>query len=120
MSGTRAGGLKTVQVIKNRYGEDYYHKLGKIGGSISVGGGFSRDPGLASTAGTKGGSTPRKNTRQGRILALVGREGLTVSEIVRALPFSRKQIVQYLWILQTHNKITVVRGLGRNKVYAKL
>ncbi len=45
MSGTSAGGKKAAGINKNRYGDDYYSRLGKIGGKKgrgkSYGGGFA-------------------------------------------------------------------------------
>ena len=45
MSGTSAGGKKAAIINKNRYGDDYYSKLGKVGGKKgrgkSYGGGFA-------------------------------------------------------------------------------
>lgn len=45
MSGTSAGGKKAAIINKNRYGDDYYSRLGKVGGKKgrgkSYGGGFA-------------------------------------------------------------------------------
>ena len=59
MSGTREGGIKAAQTNKERYGKDHYEKIGRIGGSISRGGGFAMNPELAIEAGRKGGKTSR-------------------------------------------------------------
>lgn len=64
MSGTRAGGLKAAQTNKERKGDDFYKKIGGIGGKKSKNGGFSTDkvgadgltgPERARIAGAKGG-----------------------------------------------------------------
>jgi len=69
MSGTRAGGLKTAAIMKQRYGEDVYRRVGKIGGKISRSGGFASSlvgpdglTGLerATVAGIKGGTASRR------------------------------------------------------------
>lgn len=60
MSGVREGGLKAVQTSKKRYGEDFYVKIGKLGGSKSRGGGFASNIELAREAGRKGGSASRR------------------------------------------------------------
>lgn len=41
MSGTKAGGKKTAQTNKERYGKDYYRIMGKKGGQNSKNGGFA-------------------------------------------------------------------------------
>lgn len=44
---------------RQTYGDDYYKKIGKIGGSAKVKKGFGKNPQLASIAGKKGGrATP--------------------------------------------------------------
>lgn len=41
---------------RQTHGEDYYKKIGKLGGSAKVKKGFGKNPKLASIAGKKGGS----------------------------------------------------------------
>lgn len=60
MGGTRASGLKTAITNKARYGQDYYRKMGALGGSMGHTGGFYQNRELASIAGAKGGSISRK------------------------------------------------------------
>ena len=55
MASTRAGGLKAAVTNKKLYGEDFYKRIGKAGGSKSTGGGFAANPGLASIVGKLGG-----------------------------------------------------------------
>ena len=68
MPGTKIGGKKAVQTTKERHGEDFYTKIGVLGGSKSRGGGFGSDKvgkdGLtgherARLAGMKGGKASR-------------------------------------------------------------
>lgn len=55
MVGTRAGGLKAAQTNKLRQGEDFYSRIGHIGGQIGRTGGFFANRELAREAGRKGG-----------------------------------------------------------------
>lgn len=61
MSGTRAGSLKAVKTIKENHGEDYYKKIGSLGGKAQVPKGFAMNPKLASEAGSKGGKISRRS-----------------------------------------------------------
>lgn len=76
MSATREGGLKAAETNKQKYGEDFYRKMGQKGGKVSRGGGFGStkpgDDGLtgperARLAGHKGGLVKAENykTREG-------------------------------------------------------
>lgn len=64
MAGTREGGLKASAANKDRYGKDFYSRLGKKGGSAhhSKPRGFAAHPGLAKIAGSKG----RRNAKNAR------------------------------------------------------
>ncbi len=64
MAGTKAGGEKAAETNKKLYGADFYSVVGKLGGSVSAGGGFASNKvgadGLtgkqrAKVAGVKGG-----------------------------------------------------------------
>ena len=60
MSGTKIGGIKAREFLKQRYGKDYYSKLGMIGGKARVPKGFAVVPGLAARAGRVGGAKSRR------------------------------------------------------------
>jgi general stress protein YciG len=60
MAGTKRGGLKAAQTNKQRYGSNFYMSIGRLGGKISRGGGFAKNPELAREAGRKGGQASRK------------------------------------------------------------
>ena len=64
MAGTKIGGQKAAATNKAKYGEDFYAKVGKIGGKIGTTGGFfySKANGLSThiEAGRKGGLISRK------------------------------------------------------------
>lgn len=59
MAGNHAGGEKTAETVKKRYGDAYFKRIGALGGKKSKGGGFSRVDGLASRAGRLGGMNSR-------------------------------------------------------------
>ncbi len=60
MSGTVSGGKKAAATNKERYGEDFYVRMGRKGGAISRGGGFAKNPELARIYGAKGGKLSRR------------------------------------------------------------
>lgn len=59
MPGTKAGGKKAAITNKLRHGEEFYAKIGRMGGRNGHSGGFSI-PGLARKAGKKGGTISRR------------------------------------------------------------
>jgi general stress protein YciG len=63
LSGTKAGGAKAKATNQQRYGKDYYQRIGKIGGKASTTGGFASNPQLAS--------------EQGRIVGKLSKRGRT-------------------------------------------
>lgn len=60
MAGTKEGAAKAVATIRDRYGDDYYVRLGRIGGQNGHTGGFAANPELAREAGRKGGAISRR------------------------------------------------------------
>lgn len=60
MSGTVKGGKKAAQTNKDRYGTDFYIKIGRSGGQKSTTGGFAANRELAREAGRKGGRISRR------------------------------------------------------------
>lgn len=60
MSGTKAGGLRAAQTNKERHGEDFYARIGAMGGRNGHTGGFAANPALAKLAGKKGGIIGRR------------------------------------------------------------
>lgn len=55
MAGTKEGGKKCAATNKERYGDDWYAKIGQKGGRNGHTGGFAANPELAKIAGRKGG-----------------------------------------------------------------
>lgn len=60
MSGTKAGGLKAAKRNKELHGEDFYKRIGSIGGQKGHTGGFAANRELARLAGAKGGAKSRR------------------------------------------------------------
>lgn len=66
MPGTKAGGLKASITNRKRHGDNFYSKIGRIGGQNGNTGGFASNPELASIAGAKGGRiSSRKGIKNG-------------------------------------------------------
>ena len=59
MGGSRAGGLKASKTNRQQFGEDFYAKIGRLGGQVKVKKGFAIS-GLAIEAGRKGGYTSKR------------------------------------------------------------
>lgn len=62
MSGTLEGGVKARETNKKRYGNDWYMKIGKIGGEAvhKTPRYFALHPELAKIAGKKGGKISKR------------------------------------------------------------
>ena len=54
MAGTKQGGLKAAATNREKYGKDFYAKIGQKAG------GFAATPALAKIAGAKGGRISRR------------------------------------------------------------
>lgn len=65
MAGTKIGGAKAAQKNKELYGEDFYGRIGAIGGKIGRTGGFYANRELARIAGAKGGRISRRSRKAG-------------------------------------------------------
>lgn len=63
MPGNKAGGLKARDTNKARYGEDFYKKIGSVGGKKGTTGGFWADRELARRAGAIGGRKSRRGKK---------------------------------------------------------
>ena len=58
--GTKAGGLKASATNREKHGEDFYQRIGRIGGKAGHTGGFAANPELARIAGAKGGKISKR------------------------------------------------------------
>lgn len=63
MAGTKAGGKQAAATNKSKYGDDFYKKIGTIGGKIGTTGGFYANRELAREAGKKGGKISRRRKK---------------------------------------------------------
>ena len=66
MSGTKDGGKIAAKTNKEKYGDDFYRKIGAAGGKVGRTGGFWHrkyvlcDEGFIKNAGAKGGRISRR------------------------------------------------------------
>ncbi len=63
---TAEGAIKAGATNKRKYGEDYYKKIGAIGGRNSRTGGFYANRELAREAGRKGGRISKRRSNGNR------------------------------------------------------
>lgn len=64
MSGTKQGSRKTALTNKRKYGEDFYSRIGRLGGSVhNPLKGFGSHRELASIVGAKGGYKSRRTAK---------------------------------------------------------
>lgn len=60
MAGNREGGLKTAQTNRDKHGDDFYQRIGSMGGKTGKKRGGFNVPGVASRAGRIGGLRSRR------------------------------------------------------------
>ena len=63
MAGTKAGGQAAAKTNKNKYGADFYARIGAKGGKKGHTGGFFANRELARLAGAKGGRISRRSKK---------------------------------------------------------
>lgn len=61
MPGTKAGGIAASITNKKRHGNNFYQRIGAVGGRRGKSGGFAANHDLARIAGAKGGRSGRRN-----------------------------------------------------------
>lgn len=61
MAQTKAGGIKAAKANKERYGGDFYKRIGQKGGQNGTTGGFANDSVRARIMGAKGGRASRRS-----------------------------------------------------------
>lgn len=60
MAGTKEGGIKAANTNRAIHGDDFYQRIGRMGGRNGHTGGFAANPALARIAGAKGGRISRR------------------------------------------------------------
>lgn len=60
MAGTKLGGIKASKTNRLRHGNDFYSRIGRIGGQNGHTGGFASNHELAREAGRKGGKISKR------------------------------------------------------------
>jgi uncharacterized protein len=63
MAGTHAGGMKALDTNQKLYGEDFYKRIGSMGGSVCCAKGFATSHERAVEAGRKGGKISRRTKK---------------------------------------------------------
>jgi hypothetical protein len=63
MAGTKTGGKTAASTNKNKYGVDFYARIGAMGGKKGRTGGFFANRELARLAGQKGGRISRRTKK---------------------------------------------------------
>ncbi len=63
MAGTKLGGKAAAKTNKEKYGADFYAKIGAMGGKKGHTGGFYANRELARIAGAKGGRISRRTKK---------------------------------------------------------
>ena len=63
MAGTKAGGVAAAQTNKEKYGADFYARIGAAGGRKGRTGGFYANRELAREAGARGGRVSRRTKK---------------------------------------------------------
>ena len=63
MAGTKVGGKAAASTNKEKYGADFYAKIGAMGGKKGRTGGFYANRDLAREAGAKGGRISRRTKK---------------------------------------------------------
>lgn len=57
---------KNGELLKYKYGDDYFKEIGSMGGKVSCKKGFATNPKLASIAGYKGGRISKRGGKNGK------------------------------------------------------
>lgn len=63
MAGTQNGGKAAAATNKQKYGKDFYARIGAMGGKNGHTGGFYANRDLARAAGAKGGRISRRTKK---------------------------------------------------------
>lgn len=86
MSGTKAGGKKASQTIRQLHGEDFYQRIGRIGGQNGHTGGFASNHELAKEAGRKGGRVSKRGKQKSPLRKhYIGDKKVSLRKLVKVL-----------------------------------
>lgn len=64
MAGTKAGGEQAAKTNREKYGPDFYARIGAKGGRLGRTGGFAANRELARIAGAKGGKISKRRPKE--------------------------------------------------------
>lgn len=101
MPGTIIGGKRASETNKKKYGDDFYARIGAMGGKAGNTGGFAANPTLARLAGSLGG----RRSKRGKSIACSQRiakakelraEGKKITEIAGILGVTPGTVNRYL------------------------
>ena len=101
MPGTVTGGLKCAATNKAKYGDDWYKKIGAIGGRNGNTGGFASNHTLAQLAGAKGGRISKRGKSEKTILKAkrakeLLAQGVSISDIAKEIGVTNPTVYAYL------------------------
>lgn len=93
MSGTTAGGKKASLTNKQLHGEDFYQRIGRIGGQNGHTGGFASNHELAKEAGRKGGRISKRGKQKSPLRQhYIGDKKVSLRELVKVLNDLKEEI----------------------------
>lgn len=76
MAGSRTGGMRAAETNKKRHGDDFYKKIGAMGGRKGTTGGFYANRELAVQAGKLGGKISKRGpSKKGQYGKAIARQG---------------------------------------------
>jgi general stress protein YciG len=78
MAGTKDGGIKAAETNKQIHGEDFYKRIGAIGGRNGHTGGFAANRELAREAGRKGGFISKRGPSKKKKVKVAEKKELPV------------------------------------------
>lgn len=86
MAGTRLGGIRAAAKNKERYGKDFYKRIGRQGGRAGNTGGFYGNSKRAKEAGAIGGRIGKRGRKlikkEGLLYTFITTEGRIIKEII--------------------------------------
>ncbi len=101
MAGTSAGAVKAAVVNKQKHGEDFYVRIGAMGGKALVRKGFAANIALAKEAGAMGGRLSKRGPSEARRQKAeeakqMKQAGKTIPEIAGHFGVSYTTVYNYL------------------------